>query len=102
MRTTVALPTVIENLSLNFGIDDLFRTSYEYGVTVKHSPESKADALAVHVTWILTPFLKFTHVTSWPTAAIYQIQERGDSVTFKVRAIDAFQLSFNLSGRAEV
>lgn len=60
-----------------------FRSEYEYGFIVKHFPDSLGDALGVHVTWMLTPFVKFNKATSSSLVGSYRVEQKGDSVTFK-------------------
>ena len=50
---------------------------------MKHHPDSLGDALGVHVTWMLTPFVKFNKATSSSLAGAYRVEQKGDSVTFK-------------------
>lgn len=59
------------------------RSEYEYTFLVKHSPDSQADARGVHVTWMLTPFVKISKVTSSSLVGSYRVEQKDDSVTFK-------------------
>ena len=60
-----------------------FRSEYEYGFIVKHSSESNSDARGVHVTWILSPYVKINKVKSSSLMGSYRVGQKGDSVTFK-------------------
>ena len=59
------------------------RSEYEYTFLVKHSPDSQADARGVHVTWMLTPFVKISKITSSSLVGSYRVEQKDDSVTFK-------------------
>lgn len=61
------------------------RSEYEYGFTLIHSSESQAHARGVHVTWMLTPFIKISDVTQSLITGSFRIDQKGDSVTFIVR-----------------
>ena len=50
---------------------------------MSHDPTSRAHALGVHVTWMLTPFVKFHKVTSFQHIGSYRVEQKDDSVTFK-------------------
>ncbi|XP_067051240.1 uncharacterized protein [Acropora muricata] len=58
-------------------------SAYDYGFVVSHDPASRAHALGVHVTWMLTPFVKFHKVTSFQHIGSYRVEQKDDSVTFK-------------------
>ena len=70
----------LETLSLFF-----HRSEFEYGFTVRHSSQSLAHARGVHVTWMLTPFVKISEVTPSFMTGSFRIEHKGDSVTFIVR-----------------
>ena len=61
---------------------------------MKHHPDSLGDALGVHVTWMLTPFVKFNKATSSSLAGAYRVEQKGDSVTFKASADDVYFHSY--------
>ena len=52
---------------------------------MKHSSQSLAHARSVHVTWMLTPFIKISEVTPSLMIGSFRIDQKGDSVTFMVR-----------------
>ncbi|XP_074625777.1 EGF-like repeat and discoidin I-like domain-containing protein 3 [Acropora palmata] len=62
-------------------------SAYDYGFVVSHDPTSRAHALGVHVTWMLTPFVKFHKVTSFQHIGSYRVEQKDDSVTFKIGEI---------------
>ncbi|XP_078374347.1 neuropilin-1a-like [Oculina patagonica] len=62
-------------------------SEYEYGFTVKHTSESRSNARGVHVTWMLTPFIKIKDVTPSSITGSFRIDQKGDSVTFLIDEI---------------
>ena len=80
-RKTKLEAETFQTLSLWF----FHRSEYEYGFTVKHSSQSKTHARGVHVTWMLTPFIKIRDVTPSMITGSFRIDQKDDSVTFIVR-----------------
>ncbi|XP_022795203.1 uncharacterized protein LOC111333840 [Stylophora pistillata] len=71
---------------------------YRYTFTVKHSSESRSDARGVHVTWMLTPFLKFKKVDSSLMTGSLRVQQKDDSVTFLIdQILWAEEVQFNFT-----
>ncbi|XP_068753099.1 uncharacterized protein [Montipora capricornis] len=73
--------------SIGNSLDIMYGSDYDYGFTVSHDSDSFADALGVHVIWMLTPFVKFKKVTSFQFMGKYRVEQKDDSVTFKIDEI---------------